>query len=179
MEEHHELVMHHAPEKLLAKQETSGCRLLNHKTRCAECMDYLPILPILFVKNGHLNSTGLDFSGQIMYNISPSLDFPEIFGVPFPFQKNYLLGFLVAMKFDQILGFLRNLGAFFGPRKSAIFSNSKNSSKITAVESIPNSFKWGGSFGPPLMTGILIIGMCEPLRNWVDEFIPYYRRKFK
>ncbi len=27
---------------------------------------------------------------------------------------------------------------------------------------------------PPLMTGILITGPYKPLRNWVDEFIPYY-----
>ena len=26
----------------------------------------------------------------------------------------------------------------------------------------------------PLMTGILIMGPYKPLRNWVDEFIPYY-----
>ncbi len=27
---------------------------------------------------------------------------------------------------------------------------------------------------PPLMTGILIMGLYKPLRIWVDEFIPYY-----
>ena len=26
----------------------------------------------------------------------------------------------------------------------------------------------------PLMTGILIVGPYKPLRNWFDEFIPYY-----
>ena len=31
-----------------------------------------------------------------------------------------------------------------------------------------------GDRAPPLMTGILIMGPYKPLRNWVDEFIPYY-----
>ena len=31
-----------------------------------------------------------------------------------------------------------------------------------------------GQLIPPLMTGILIMGPYKPLRNWVDEFIPYY-----
>ena len=31
-----------------------------------------------------------------------------------------------------------------------------------------------GDRAPPLMTGILIVGIYKPLRNRVDEFIPYY-----
>ena len=68
----------------------------------------------------------------------------------------------LACSFYLRLGLLVSLGSNWGKKKILICAMVK-----------PVAFHWGWETSN-LQLGILLMGPYKPLRNWVDEFIPYY-----